>query len=166
MRTQSHLKNSTLALVGASIAVCFHTQVGFAQQSDKVPTNQVTISAKDTSRMGWDMLEIPQIKAKIPVKFLETDKETGVMVLLVRYPAGFTNIWHTHPNAHGMYVLDGVLKTHQGEFGPGNWIWFPEGGWMEHGATAKSEVTVLFVTNKKFDIKYPMDKDPWYPMNK
>ena len=65
-----------------------------------------------------------------------------------------------------MYVLDGVLVTHQGEFGPGSWVWFPEGGWMQHGATAKSDVTVLFITNKKFDIKYRTDKDPWYPTDK
>jgi quercetin dioxygenase-like cupin family protein len=164
MTTQLPLKHR--ALIAASIALCFQAQLGFAQQSDKPPTNTVTIAPKDATRMGWESLELPQLKASIWVKFLEVDKETGTTVLLVRYPAGFVNTWHTHPTAHGMYVLDGVLKTHQGEFGPGSWIWFPEGGWMEHGATAKNEVTVLFVTNKKFDIKYPVDKDPWYPMNK
>lgn len=166
MCTQLPIKRSALALIAAGIALSFQTQSGFAQQSDAIPTNQVAITSKDTTRMGWEILEIPQINAKLPVKFLESDKETGVTVVLVRYQAGFMNIWHTHPTAHGMYVLDGVLSTHKGEFGPGSWVWFPEGGWMQHGATAKNEVTVLFITNKKFDIKYRTDKDPWYPTEK
>ena len=44
------------------------------------------------------------------------------------YRAGWTNPWHTHPCAHGIYVLDGSLATHQGTFGPGSFVWFPEGG--------------------------------------
>jgi quercetin dioxygenase-like cupin family protein len=157
--------NKLAAVVAAGFALCFQAQPGWAQ-TDKVPTNIVTTVVKDTGKMDWEILDIPQIKAKLPVKFLEVDKETGMTVLAVKYQAGFTNTWHTHPTAHGMYVLEGTLKTHQGEYGPGSWVWFPEGGWMEHGATAKSDVIILFVTNKKFDIKYPMDKDPWYPMQK
>ena len=25
------------------------------------------------------------------------------------------------------YVLDGILKAHAGSFGPGSFVWFPEG---------------------------------------
>jgi len=85
---------------------------------------------------------------------------------MVRYPAGFTNVWHSHPAAHGMFVLDGILKTHQGEFGPGSYVQFPEGGWMQHGATAKNDVTFLFITNKKFGISYEGDAHLDYPMFK
>lgn len=164
MTTQIPLKH--IALIAGSIALCYHGPLSFAQQSDKVPTNVVTIAPKDATRMPWEPFELKQLNATIFVKVLETDKETGMTAFLVRYPAGFVNTWHTHPTAHAMYVLDGVLKTHQGEYGPGTWVWFPEGGWMEHGATAKNDVTVLFVTNKKFDIKWAVDKDPWYPMHK
>ena len=164
MTTQIPLKH--LALIAGSIALCYHVPLGFAQQPDKVPTNVVTIVPKDATRMAWEPFELKQLNATIFVKVLETDKETGMTAFLVRYPAGFVNTWHTHPTAHGMYVLDGVLKTHQGEYGPGTWVWFPEGGWMEHGATAKNDVTIFFVTNKKFDIKWAVDKDPWYPMYK
>ena len=86
-------------------------------------------------------------------RFLE-DPETGVTVRMVRYPAGFTNSWHTHPCAHGMFVLEGTLVTHQGSFGPGNFVWFPQGMTMEHGATQREDVTVLFLTNKRFEIHY------------
>jgi quercetin dioxygenase-like cupin family protein len=75
-------------------------------------------------------------------------------VRLVRYPAGFVNPLHTHHCAHGMYVLEGTLVTHEGHYGPGHFVWFPEGNVMEHGATAEQDVTVLFVTNKPFDIHF------------
>jgi len=33
-------------------------------------------------------------------------------------------------------------------------VWFPEGLIMEHGATASTDVTLLFITNKPFEIDY------------
>jgi hypothetical protein len=33
-------------------------------------------------------------------------------------------------------------------------VWFPEGMTMQHGATQTEDVTVLFITNKKFEIHY------------
>ncbi len=163
------MKRTAIDLIATCIAVCCLAQNGLAQQSDskgKVPTNVLNITAKDASRIPWELFPVPQINAKIPVKVLTADPDTGMMVLLIRYAAGFTNPWHTHPHAHGFYVLDGVLKTHQGEYGPGNFVWFPEGGWMEHGATAITDVTALFITNKKFGISYPTDADHPYPMFK
>jgi hypothetical protein len=53
-----------------------------------------------------------------------------------------------------MYVLEGQLVTHKGTFGPGYFVWFPEGETMEHGASAVSDATVLFITNKSFRIDY------------
>jgi hypothetical protein len=49
--------------------------------------------------------------------------------------------------AHGMYVLDDILKTHTGSFGPGSFVWFLEGMEIEHGATRDNDVTFLFVAN-------------------
>jgi quercetin dioxygenase-like cupin family protein len=77
-----------------------------------------------------------------------------MQVFKMVYRAGCTNPWHHHPCAHGIYVLDGILTTHRGEFGPGSFVWFPEGGIMEHGASADGDVTFLFITNKPFDIHY------------
>ena len=67
-------------------------------------------------------------------KDLYTDPETGAEIRLVRYPAGLVNPAHTHPCGHGLYVLEGDLVTHKGTFGPGTFVWFPEGEVMEHGA--------------------------------
>jgi len=53
-----------------------------------------------------------------------------------------------------MFVLEGTLSTQEGRYGPGNFVWFPEGTVMEHGATAEHDVTVLFITNKRFEIHY------------
>jgi len=82
------------------------------------------------------------------------DPDTGMSVMKMKYFAGFTNEWHTHPCAHGMYVLDGILKTHAGSFGPGSFVWFPEGMEMEHGATQDNDVTFLFIANKPLGIHY------------
>jgi quercetin dioxygenase-like cupin family protein len=87
-------------------------------------------------------------------KELYTDPEAGALVRLVRYPAGVINPRHTHPCGPGMYVLEGKLVTHTGTFGPGTFVWFPEGEVMEHGASSEGDVTVLFVTNKTFRIDY------------
>lgn len=129
-----------------------------------IPTNLVTVTAADASRLGWQAFPLPQINGEISVKPVFDDPDTGMQVMMLRYPAGFTNTWHTHPCAHGMYVLDGVLKTHEGEYGPGNFVWFSEGGWMEHGATEDNDVTCLFVTNKPFAICYESDPDHPYPI--
>jgi ethanolamine utilization protein EutQ (cupin superfamily) len=53
-----------------------------------------------------------------------------------------------------MYVLEGTLVTHEGRFGPGSFVWFPEDETMEHGASTEQDVTVLFITNKPFEIRY------------
>ena len=52
------------------------------------------------------------------------------------------------------YVLEGTLVTHKGRFGPGCFVWFPEGEVMEHGASAEGDVVVVFITNKPFRIDY------------
>ncbi len=51
-----------------------------------------------------------------------------------------------------MFVLEGTLVTHDGSFGPGSFVWFPEGMTMQHGATQTEDVAVLFLTNKRFEI--------------
>jgi hypothetical protein len=100
------------ALFAASFALLLQSQVACRGESappgPNPPTNQVTPEGKDTNSMPWVMLEVPQINAKIPIKDLQADKDTGMQVFLVKYPAGFINTWHTHPNAHGMYVLEGT----------------------------------------------------------
>ena len=120
----------------------------------------------DAAALPWEERYNEFLGKTLYRKNLITDPETGMEIRLVKYPAGVINKLHTHPCAHGMYVLDGILKTHEGEYGPGSFVWFPEGGWMQHGATANNDVTILFITNKKFGISYPSDPNLPYPMNK
>jgi quercetin dioxygenase-like cupin family protein len=110
--------------------------------------------ALDTNNLPWEVRTNPHLPAPIFRKVLHTDAETGVFFQLVRYPSGVVNPNHTHPCAHAMFVLEGTLVTHRGEFGPGSFVWFPEAEVMSHGATADSDVTVLLVSNKSFSIHY------------
>ena len=118
----------------------------------------------DSNAMPWGELYIDQLKLGVPLKAFISDPDTGMSVQMIKYAAGFTNPWHRHNCAHGIYVLEGTLKTHEGTFGPGSFVWFPEGGVMQHGATQDEDCTFLFITNKAFDIHFVGDhSDPQAP---
>src|SRR5262249_29852338 len=110
--------------------------------------------AIDTTQMPWEERFNEKIGRALFRKELFSDPDTGMMVRLVRYPARVINPNHTHPCGHGMFVLEGTLVTHRGHFGPGCFVWFPEGEVMEHGASADGDVVVVFITNKPFRIDY------------
>jgi len=112
------------------------------------------LTAIDTAALPWQERFNEKLGRSLFRKELITDPDTGMEVRLVRYPAGVINVRHTHPCAHGMYVLEGTLVTHAGRHGPGCFVWFPEGTVMEHGASPDGDVTVLFITNKRFEIHY------------
>lgn len=112
------------------------------------------ITAIDSNALPWEERFNERIGRSLYRKNLFIDPETGMEIRLVRYPAGIINPRHTHPCAHGMYVLEGTLQTHTGTYGPGSFVWFPEGEAMEHGATAEADVVVVFITNKPFRIDY------------
>jgi quercetin dioxygenase-like cupin family protein len=112
------------------------------------------ITALDTNSLAWEERFNEKIARALYRKNLFEDPDTGMEIRLVRYPASIINPMHTHPCAHGMYVLEGTLVTHQGRFGVGSFVWFPEGETMEHGASAEQDVVVLFITNKPFEIHY------------
>ncbi len=90
--------------------------------SDEATKKELELQSVDTNTMPWGELYIEQLKVGIPVKELISDPDTGMSVLKITYKAGFTNVWHHHNCAHGMYVLDGILKTHAGSFGPGSFV--------------------------------------------
>jgi quercetin dioxygenase-like cupin family protein len=119
---------------------------------------QSSFLAVDCNNLSWQEVFNEKIGRAIFRKEIFSDPETGMMVRLVRYPAGVINPRHTHPCGHGMFVLEGRLVTHKGTFGPGSFVWFPEGEIMEHGASAEGDVTVVFITNKPFRIDYTNDK--------
>lgn len=110
--------------------------------------------ALDSTSMAWEQRINPHLPAPIYRKVLHTDPETGVFFQIVRYPRGVINPSHTHPCAHAMYVLEGTLVTHKGRFGPGTFVWFPEGEVMSHGGAEEGDAIVLLVSNKAFSIQY------------
>src|ERR1700686_814285 len=133
------------------------TSTGCQQKPGKIKEqlmNAPELIAIDTATLPWEERFNEKLGRALYRKNLITDPDTGMEVRLVRYPAGVINVRHTHPCAHGMYVLEGTLVTHAGRYGPGCFVWFPEGTVMEHGASAGGDVTVLFITNKPFAIHY------------
>jgi quercetin dioxygenase-like cupin family protein len=108
----------------------------------------------ESGSLPWEERFNEKLGVSLYRKNLITDPGTGMEIRLVRYPAGIVNPLHTHPCAHGMYVLEGTLATNAGEFGPGTFVWFSEGETMEHGAAPGQDVVVLFITNKPFEIHY------------
>jgi quercetin dioxygenase-like cupin family protein len=112
------------------------------------------LTAMDVHALPWEERYNEHLGKTLYRKNLITDPDTGMEIRIVKYPAGVINKLHTHPCAHGMYVLEGTLVTHAGSYGPGHFVWFPEGEVMEHGATADADVVVLFITNKPFEIHY------------
>lgn len=113
-----------------------------------------SLVALDTNALPWEARWNETLSKTLYRKNLITDPDTGMEVRIVKYPAGVINKLHTHPCAHGMYVIEGTLQTHEGQYGPGSFVWFPEGPAMEHGATDEADVVVLFITNKPFEIHY------------
>ncbi|MUM18879.1 hypothetical protein BI330_19755 [Mycobacterium sp. CBMA 623] len=115
--------------------------------------------------MAWVKTVEPKIKGEVYyTKMLTDDPVTGMSVQMVHYPAGTVNIWHCHHASHGMYVQEGEFYTNGMHgpkvYGPGSWVWFPAGGWMEHGATDNSDAVCLAVFNMPFDEYFMGDPNP------
>ena len=124
----------------------------------------VELTVVDTNTAAWELFPVAYIGANLEHVPLMSDPDTGMMILKMVYRAGFTNPWHSHPCAHGIYVLEGTLDTHQGQYPAGSFVWFPEGGIMEHGSTQDEDCTFLFITNKAFAIHFVGDEnDPDAP---
>jgi quercetin dioxygenase-like cupin family protein len=106
------------------------------------------------SNMPWEDVLNPVTGKTIQRKHFLQDADTGMEVMVVKYPTGVITPKHTHPCAHGLYVVSGKLYTHDGIYGPGDFVWYPEGVIGEHGATDDGPVTLVFMTNKPFDISF------------
>jgi len=108
----------------------------------------------DTTGIKWEKEWSDGNQMDLFSKHLVTDDETGALIKQIIYPKSFKTRWHTHPCSHGIYVLKGKLKTNKGVYGPGSFVWFPEGVLAEHGSTDEEDVEILFITNKTFGIKF------------
>ena len=126
------------------------------QQEGSIHARQ--FSSVDPATVPWREVPLPS-KQNLYTKTLLADTQTGTGVDLLRYPAGVVTPVHTHPHGHGMYILQGKLVTNHGTFGPGMFVWFPEGEAIYHGATADQDAVVLFIRHEPFEIKF-MDLPP------
>ena len=116
-------------------------------------TNQSLI-AIDTNSMPWEERFNEKIGRALYRKNLIEDAETGMEIRLVRYPAGVIN-----PRTHSpVCPWDVCVRRNLGhsfrKLWTGSFVWFPEGTTMEHGASASGDTTVVFITNKRFEIHY------------
>jgi hypothetical protein len=68
----------------------------------------VELTVVDTNTATWELFPLAYIGANLERVPMMSDPETGMMVLKMVYRAGFTNPWHSHPCAHGVYVLEGL----------------------------------------------------------
>ncbi len=102
----------------------------------------------------WEDVYNPVTGKTIQRKHFLQDPDTGMEVMVVRYPAGVFTPPHTHPCAHGMFVISGHLRTHDGTYGPGDFVWYPQGNIGVHGATEDGPATLVFMTNKPFDLTF------------
>lgn len=108
----------------------------------------------DTGRMPWFYRMASTSGKLFGKKQLHLDEETGMEINYINYPAGFTTERHTHPAAHGFYVLSGQIRSNDEYFGPGTMIWYEEGCVAEHGANAYEDLICLQISNKHFTIEY------------
>ena len=125
--------------------------------SDSNPSPE-QYTAIDTKSVEWDKSFNPKLGVDLGRLMLRKDPKNGAEIRMIRYPKGIVNPEHTHPCGHGIFVLEGKLRTHRGTYGPGTWVWFPEGETMEHGATDDGDMIGIFITDGAFDIFYQDDK--------
>ena len=110
--------------------------------------------AIDTTTTEWEASFNPKLGVDLGRLMLRKDPRTSTEIRMIRYPQGVLNPAHTHPCGHGIFVLEGMLRTHRGVYGPGTWVWFPQGQVMEHGATDEADVVGIFITDGAFEIIY------------
>ncbi len=113
-----------------------------------------SFEAVSASQVDWRANQEHDDCVRFFMRPLHHDTVRGGRVMQVRYPAGEINPPHRHPVAHGMYVLQGTLVTHRGEFGPNTFVWFPAGEAMFHGARRDEDVVVLFIAGPGLETEY------------
>lgn len=98
----------------------------------------------------------PQVKPITGLMYeqmLLDDPDTGMTIVKIIYPKGFTVPLHTHKCGHGYYILKGTLVTSEGSYGPGSFVWFKEGAQMVHGA-GDEDVEAIAFANKPFELSF------------
>jgi hypothetical protein len=51
-----------------------------------------------------------------------------------------------------IFILEGKIRTHQGVYGTGTWVWLPQGETMEHRSTDKGDMVRIFIIDGALEI--------------
>ena len=116
--------------------------------------NAITFTAEEIR--PYDNPQVKPITGLMYEQMLLDDPDTGMTIVKIVYPKGFTVPLHTHKCAHGYYILTGTLITSEGSYGPGSFVWFKEGAQMVHGA-GDEEVEAIAFANKPFELSFVTD---------
>ena len=103
-------------------------------------------------RMQWIPMHDDATPGDFFDKPLPVDEKLGLCV--TRYPKGYYKTWHRHEMGHGIFVLEGKLRTEDGVYGPGSFVWFPKGMVTRHGATDEEDCLFLFVSATQGAIEF------------
>jgi len=90
--------------------------------------NSNSASLKQTvfelSKMQWTPMHDDATPGDFYDKPMRVDEPLGLCV--TRYPKGYYKTWHRHTMGHGIFVLEGKLRTEDGIYGPGSFVWYPD----------------------------------------
>lgn len=108
----------------------------------------------DSENLPWEIITDEHLGKQFKDMKMIFHEDTGMCVNLSVYPKGYYKTKHVHECSHGILVLKGTLKTDEGEFGPGTFVWYPEGTVMSHGATDREECLFLYIQDKNGSLTY------------
>ena len=86
----------------------------------------------DPKKMKWEPVEDPRCDKRVWAKLLWTDKKTGAVAVLAKFPKGFHEARHKHPSDAHVLVLEGKLVDEKGNEIKKGMYWFVPAG-VEHG---------------------------------
>ena len=121
--------------------------------------NEGKIKAFELDKMEWQEFFDEHMQHRFFDKRMIGAEKEGIVVNFSKYDKGFYKDAHRHNCSHGIYVISGKLRTDEGVYGPGSFVWHSEGSVARHGATDEEDCVFLFVTNKPFDIIYVSEEE-------
>lgn len=77
----------------------------------------------DVPTMPWEPTKFPGIR----MKMLFNDPSSGMCTMLMRLEPGAVVPLHEHTAIEQTYVIEGRFLDEEGECGPGQFVWRPEG---------------------------------------
>lgn len=130
-----------------------------ARQAMQEPSTHTIVPA---DKVTFGPIEVPGFKSGMKIAAIHGDPnaESGMYVLRLQFPAGYTFPAHFHPNAENLTVLSGELQLGMGEkedptklvsYKPGAFMYIP--GKMPHFGGANGETVIQLHGQAPFKIE-------------